>query len=187
VRRRPSARAAAARRRRLQVLQRLRDEAHRFAIDHHRRLRNRLIRESALDEIPGIGPQRKQALLQAFGSVYRLARADVSAIAAVSGIGPELAAVVRRAVGGVAVLPIALPRPRTSTAVRSGGPPDHERTMPWGVRAGRARHRTRRTSSSSTPPCLPDGHLLENARPLDLALPRRIPRRRSEGVERVAR
>ncbi len=84
----------------LQVLQRLRDEAHRFALDHHRRLRNRLIRESALDEIPGIGPQRKQTLLQTFGSVYRLARAPLANIAAVPGIGPELAAAILRAVGG---------------------------------------------------------------------------------------
>jgi excinuclease ABC subunit C len=83
----------------LHALQRLRDEAHRFAITHHRRLRNRLIRESALDEVPGIGPQRKQALLLAFGSVYRLARADAPAVAAVPGIGPDLAAAVLRAVG----------------------------------------------------------------------------------------
>jgi len=83
----------------LQVLQRLRDEAHRFAIDYHRRLRNRRIRESALDEIPGIGPHRKQTLLKTFGSVYRLARAPVAKIAAVSGIGPELAAAILRAVG----------------------------------------------------------------------------------------
>jgi len=86
----------------LQVLQRLRDEAHRFAIDHHRRLRNRLIRESALDEIPGIGPQRKQTLLKTFGSVYRLARAPMEKIAAVPGVGPELAAAILRAVGHAA-------------------------------------------------------------------------------------
>jgi excinuclease ABC subunit C len=83
----------------LQVLQRLRDEAHRFAIDYHRRLRNRRLRESALDEIPGIGPQRKQALLRTFGSVYRLARAPREEIAAVAGIGPDLAAAILRAVG----------------------------------------------------------------------------------------
>jgi len=94
----------------LQVLQRLRDEAHRFAIDHHRRLRNRLIRESALDEIPGIGPQRKQTLLKTFGSVYRLARAPLADIAAVPGIGPELAAAILRAVGGARDQP-ALPNP----------------------------------------------------------------------------
>jgi excinuclease ABC subunit C len=82
----------------LHVLQRLRDEAHRFAIDHHRRLRNRRIRESALDGIPGIGPQRKQLLLKTFGSVYRLARAPVEAIAAVPGIDTELARAILRAV-----------------------------------------------------------------------------------------
>jgi excinuclease ABC subunit C len=84
----------------LQLLQRLRDEAHRFAITHHRRLRQRLIRESALDAIPGIGPHRKELLLRTFGSVYRLARADVAAIAAVPGIGSELAAAIHLAVGG---------------------------------------------------------------------------------------
>jgi excinuclease ABC subunit C len=83
----------------LRILQALRDEAHRFAIDYHRRLRNRRIRESALDEVPGIGPHRKQALLQAFGSVYRLARAAPDAVAAIPGIGPDLAAAVKRALG----------------------------------------------------------------------------------------
>lgn len=85
----------------LRVLIRLRDEAHRFAIDSHRRLRNRLIRESALDEIPGIGPAKKTALLKHFGSVYRLARANADEIAAVPGIGPLLAADILRAVAPV--------------------------------------------------------------------------------------
>jgi len=84
----------------LLVLTRLRDEAHRFAVDYHRRLRRRLIRESALDEIAGIGPARKAALLARFGSVYRLARADADAIAAVPGIGPERAAAIKRTLGG---------------------------------------------------------------------------------------
>lgn len=82
----------------LRVLTRLRDEAHRFAIDYHRRLRNRLIRESALDEVPGIGPAKKAALLARFGSVYRLARAPVGEIGAVPGIGQALAEAVLRAV-----------------------------------------------------------------------------------------
>ena len=81
------------------MLTRLRDEAHRFALDYHRRLRQRTIRESALDEIPGIGPARKNALLTHFGSVYRLARADAGAIASVPGIGAERAAAIRRALG----------------------------------------------------------------------------------------
>lgn len=82
----------------LRVLTRLRDEAHRFAIDYHRRLRNRLIRESALDEIPGIGPVKKAALLRQFGSVYRLARASLDQIEAVPGIDRVLAEAVLRAV-----------------------------------------------------------------------------------------
>ena len=81
------------------MITRLRDEAHRFAITYHRRLRNRRIRESALDEIPGIGPQRKLQLLRAFGSVYRLARAPREALAAQPGIGFELADAINRALG----------------------------------------------------------------------------------------
>ncbi len=82
----------------LRVLTRLRDEAHRFALDHHRRLRGRLIRESALDEIPGIGPAKKATLLKRFGSVRRLARASEQEVAAVPGIDAALAAAVLRAV-----------------------------------------------------------------------------------------
>ena len=82
----------------LRVLTRLRDEAHRFAVDYHRRLRNRLIRESALDEIPGIGPAKKTALLSRFGSIYRLARASRDDIASVPGIGRTLAEAILRAV-----------------------------------------------------------------------------------------
>lgn len=82
----------------LRVLIRLRDEAHRFAIDYHRRLRNRLIRESALDEIPGIGPAKKAALLKRFGSVYRLARAALDEVESVPGIDRTLAEAVLRAV-----------------------------------------------------------------------------------------
>jgi excinuclease ABC subunit C len=83
----------------LQVLQRLRDEAHRFAITYHRSLRNRRIRESALDEIDGVGERRKQQLLEHFGSVYRLARATPEAIEEVAGIGPELARAIHERLG----------------------------------------------------------------------------------------
>jgi excinuclease ABC subunit C len=75
----------------LLMLRRLRDEAHRFALTYHRRLRAQRIRESQLDDIPGIGPQRKQALFKTFGSFMRLTRATPEEIAAVPGIGPELA------------------------------------------------------------------------------------------------
>ncbi len=76
----------------LKVLIRLRDEAHRFAIGYNRSLRLKRIRESALDEVDGIGAARKSALLRAFGSVRRLADSSVEAISgAVPGIGPALA------------------------------------------------------------------------------------------------
>ena len=73
------------------VLQRLRDEAHRFALAYHQRLRARLIRESRLDDIPGLGTKRKAALLRYFGSVERLRRATVEEIAAQPGVGRSLA------------------------------------------------------------------------------------------------
>ena len=82
----------------LRVLTRLRDEAHRFALDYHRRLRGRLIRESALDEVPGIGPAKKNALLKRFGSVYRLARASLADIESVPGIDRTLAEAILRAI-----------------------------------------------------------------------------------------
>lgn len=80
----------------LRVLIRLRDEAHRFAITYNRSLRLKRIRESALDEIEGIGEARKRLLLRAFGSVRRIAEADPARIAAaVPGVGLELAARIR--------------------------------------------------------------------------------------------
>jgi excinuclease ABC subunit C len=81
----------------LKVLQRIRDEAHRFALTYHRRLRSRVIRESVLDEIPGIGARRKRQLLEHFGSVRRLGRVAEEEIAALPGIGPHLAHAVKLA------------------------------------------------------------------------------------------
>ena len=80
----------------LRVLTRLRDEAHRFALTYHRWLRNRTIRESALDAIPGIGPAKKTALLKQFKSIYRLSRATCEAIEAVPGIDHRLAEAIVR-------------------------------------------------------------------------------------------
>lgn len=70
----------------LQLLQRIRDEAHRFALAYHKKLRGRKLRESALDEIPGIGEKKKRALLQHFGSVEKVKKASVSEIEKVPGI-----------------------------------------------------------------------------------------------------
>ncbi len=81
----------------LQILIRLRDEAHRFAITFNRALRLRALRESVLDEIPGIGPARKRRLLAAFGSLRRLAQADEAAIAAQPGVTPPLAKAIKEA------------------------------------------------------------------------------------------
>ena len=78
----------------LQVLQQIRDEAHRFAITYHRTLRAKRIRESEIDDIPGIGEKRKQALLRHFGSVIRLKRATADDIARVPGFGPDTARLV---------------------------------------------------------------------------------------------
>jgi excinuclease ABC subunit C len=75
----------------LKVLQRLRDEAHRVAVTYHRRLRGQAIRESRLDEIPGIGAKRKKLLLDRFGSVRRLQKAREEEIAEVPGIGSGMA------------------------------------------------------------------------------------------------
>jgi excinuclease ABC subunit C len=73
------------------VLQHLRDEAHRFAITYHREKRGKRALASPLDEIPGVGPTRKRALLRRFGSLARLREAEVGEIEATAGIGPELA------------------------------------------------------------------------------------------------
>jgi excinuclease ABC subunit C len=76
----------------LRLLQRIRDEAHRFANGYHQLLMKRRISESILDDCPGISPSRKQILLQHFGSVARLRRAEVHEIAGVPKIGEALAA-----------------------------------------------------------------------------------------------
>ncbi|MEA2538477.1 MAG: excinuclease subunit [Chloroflexota bacterium] len=76
----------------LYLVQRLRDEAHRFAITYHRDLRAKASVRSAFDDLPGVGPKRRRALLRVFGSVKRVRDAPVEQIAAVPGIGPAMAA-----------------------------------------------------------------------------------------------
>jgi excinuclease ABC subunit C len=75
----------------LLLLRQIRDEAHRFAISYHRKLRTRRSLSSVLDEVAGVGPKRKSLLMKRFGSVGRLAKATVDEIAAV-GIPAEVAA-----------------------------------------------------------------------------------------------
>ena len=75
----------------LYLVQRIRDEAHRFAITYHRDVRGKRALRSELDEIPGIGPGRKKALLKRFGSVRRIREASVEEVAATPGISRDLA------------------------------------------------------------------------------------------------
>ena len=71
----------------LYLLQRVRDEAHRFAIAHHRQRRAKAMTGSALDDVPGLGPTRRKALMAAFGSVKKIRAATVDEVAAVPGFG----------------------------------------------------------------------------------------------------
>ena len=83
----------------LYLMTQLRDEAHRFAITHHRKRRGKRALHSALDDIPGVGPALKKALLQAFGSVAGIAAADDAALTAIKGVGPALVKKLREALG----------------------------------------------------------------------------------------
>jgi excinuclease ABC subunit C len=75
----------------LQLLQRIRDEAHRFAIEHHRVRRDRSMKASILDELPGIGPARKRSLLRHFGSPERFLGATREELEAVPGLPGKVA------------------------------------------------------------------------------------------------
>jgi excinuclease ABC subunit C len=75
----------------LYLVQRIRDEAHRFAITYHRAVRGKRALSSVFDEVPGIGPARKKALLKRFGSVRRIREASVEEVAATPGVGQEVA------------------------------------------------------------------------------------------------
>ncbi len=75
----------------LYFIQRLRDEAHRFVIGSHRKLRKKDIREAGLQEIPGIGPSRKRALLHHFGTLKEIERASVADLGKVPGLSAESA------------------------------------------------------------------------------------------------
>ncbi len=81
----------------LYLLQRVRDEAHRFAVAYHRQKRSKRMTTSALDGIPGLGQSRKAALLKHFGSLKRLRQASVDDISGVPGIGAHTAALVHSA------------------------------------------------------------------------------------------
>jgi excinuclease ABC subunit C len=81
----------------LYLLQRVRDEAHRFAITYHRKKRSAALKTSELDAVPGLGPARRATLLRHFGSVRRIAGASVAEIADLPGFGPRIAETVAAA------------------------------------------------------------------------------------------
>jgi excinuclease ABC subunit C len=112
----------------LYLLQRVRDEAHRFAITYHRAKRSKAATASVLDDVPGLGPARRAALLKHFGSVRKLRAARVEEIAAVPGVGPRLAATIAAALG-----PLDSPGPSGPTG--AAGPPG-----PSGTDNGKDQH-----------------------------------------------
>jgi len=85
----------------LYLLQRVRDEAHRFAITHHRSRRSKSMVESILDDVPGLGEVRRKTLVKHFGSLKKLRSAEVDEIAQVPGIGPRTALAIKDAVAAV--------------------------------------------------------------------------------------
>jgi excinuclease ABC subunit C len=87
------------------VLQHIRDEAHRFAVTYHREKRSKRVMASPLDDVQGIGPGRKKALLKRFGSLARLSRASLEEIAATPGVGSEIARAVYERLHGSAPAP----------------------------------------------------------------------------------
>jgi len=89
----------------LYLLQRVRDEAHRFAITHHRSRRSKTMVDSLLDDVPGLGEVRRKTLLTHFGSLRKLRQATPEELAGVPGIGPTTAAAIKAAVAKDAATP----------------------------------------------------------------------------------
>jgi len=85
----------------LYLVQRIRDEAHRFGITYHRKLRSERTFKSVLDEIPGIGPKRKQALMKHYGSVRAISAASIDDLAALNGMSRDAAEKVKEYIGRI--------------------------------------------------------------------------------------
>ena len=84
----------------LYLVQRVRDEAHRFAITYHRQKRSKASFQSRLDDIPGVGPKRKKAMLKAFGSLKGIREASIEDLAKVEGVNQTLAEQIKSSLGG---------------------------------------------------------------------------------------
>ena len=82
----------------LYLIKQVRDESHRFAITFHRELRDKAMTVSVLDDVPGVGPKRKRAIMKRFGSMRRLREASLDDIAAVEGVPADVARAVFDAV-----------------------------------------------------------------------------------------
>jgi excinuclease ABC subunit C len=148
------------------LIQRLRDEAHRFAITHQRTRRKRDVR-SQLSEIPGLGPNRVSALLKHFGSVARLRQATPEEVAEVPGVGPATAAAVVRKLTMVPVSApesASVPEPTSASSPASPSSPTS-------------------ASSPASAPFAPDGSAERTARP---GGPVRVPETTPGGPERPA-
>ncbi|MEJ6950269.1 excinuclease ABC subunit UvrC [Natronospora cellulosivora (SeqCode)] len=78
----------------LHLIQRVRDEAHRFAVSYHRKLRSRRLTHTMLDNIPGVGPKRRQALLQHFGSLAEIRKANIGKLKEVEGVSDKTARII---------------------------------------------------------------------------------------------
>jgi excinuclease ABC subunit C len=83
----------------LYLVQRVRDEAHRFAVTYHRQKRSKATFQSKLDDIPGVGPKRKKAMLKAFGSLKGIREASIEDLARVEGINVTLAEQIKSTLG----------------------------------------------------------------------------------------
>jgi len=79
----------------LYLIQRVRDEAHRFAVSYHRKLRSRRLTHSMIDEIPGVGPKRRESLLKYFGSLGKIKQATIEELSEVEGISDKTASQIR--------------------------------------------------------------------------------------------
>ena len=109
----------------LYLLQRVRDEAHRFAIAYHRNLRGKSMTRSVLDGIPGVGESRRKQLVRHFGSARKVAQASVEELEQVPGLGPQLARAVWRHLHGGAA-----PGPAAPGAAAGPATPGTERPAP---------------------------------------------------------
>jgi excinuclease ABC subunit C len=112
----------------LYLLQRVRDEAHRFAITFHRQRRSKRMTASALDNVPGLGETRRKALLRHFGSLKRLSAATPEEITEVQGIGRVTAEAVLAALNPPSAEPAANPEPGAVPAGGAGKPKTRSRT-----------------------------------------------------------